>query len=143
MSNAYQKPLPHPDRESEGFWEGCKDHELRILRCNICDTYVHEPAPICHRCNAMDLSWQPVSGKGSVFTYAVVWAPTLPGFAEDVPYVVAWIELVEQPGLKLLSNVVGCEPKDVSVGMPVEVAFEDVTPDMTLHRFRPVHGRTG
>ncbi len=133
----YAKPVPQPDMDTKGFWEGCKAHELRILRCNACKTYVHTPAPICHQCNSMSLSWQKVSGKGKVFTFIVVHAPNLPGFNEDAPYVAAWIELAEQPGLKLISNVIGCKPSEVTVGMPVQVVFEDVTPEVTIPKFKP------
>ncbi len=138
MTTQYSKPLPQPDMESQGFWDGCKEHELRILRCDACSTYVHFPAPICHNCNAMGLSWRAVSGKGKVFTFVVVYQPVTPGFADDVPYVVAWIELDEQAGLKMVSNIVECDPSDVTIGMPVEVVFEDVTPEVTLPKFRPV-----
>jgi len=136
MTTGYEKPLPGPDIDSQGFWDGCKAHELRILRCNGCGAYVHQPAPICHRCNAMDLSWTPVSGKGKVFSFIVVYQATVPSFRDDVPYVVAWIELEEQTGLKMVSNVIGCEPSTVSVGMPVEVVFEDVTAEITLPKFK-------
>jgi len=137
MSTNYTRPLPLPDIDSQGFWDGCKAHELRILRCNGCGTYIHHPAPICHQCNAMDTRWETVSGLGTVFTYIVVHAANLPGFAEHVPYVTAWIELAEQKGLKLISNVVDCDPSDVHVGMPVQVVFEDATEEFSLPRFRP------
>ena len=133
----YAKPLPLPDAQTQGFWEGCKAHELRLLRCTRCGTYVHHPAPMCHACNATDLDWAQVSGQGRVYTWIVVHHAPLPGFQEDTPYVVAWVELEEQPGLRLLSNVVGCAPEDMAAGMPVRVEFNDVSDDVTLPVFRP------
>jgi len=133
----YSKPLPQPDPDTQAFWDGCKAHELRVLRCDRCGAYIHYPAPICHRCTSTSLTWTKLSGRGTVFTYIVVHAPNLPGFAEEAPYVVAWIELAEQPGLKMISNVVGCRPSEVTVGMPVRVTFEDATPEISIPRFVP------
>ena len=81
-----------------------------------------------------------VSGKGTVYSFVVVHQATMPGFAQDVPYVAAWIEFPEQSGLKMISNVIDCEPSEVFVGMSVEVTFEDVTEDVTLPKFRPTKG---
>ncbi len=138
MTTAYSRPIPAPDIDTQGFWDGCKAHELRIQRCNACGTYIHSPAPICHNCNAMDTSWAKVSGRGSVFTFIVVHAPNLPGWADHAPYTVAWIELDEQAGLKMISNVVECDPKDVQIGMPVEVVFEDADDEISIPRFKPL-----
>jgi uncharacterized OB-fold protein len=79
-----------------------------------------------------------MKGTGTVYSFIVVHQATLPGFGQEVPYVVAWIELSEQEGLKMVSNVIGCKPQEVTVGMPVEVAFDEVTPEITLPKFRPV-----
>ena len=131
------KPLPEPDRDSRGFWEGCRAHELRILRCRHCGTYVHQPAPRCHACHSGDLDWQRVSGRGRVYSWVVVHHGTLPGFADETPYVVAFVELVEQPGLRILSNVVGCDPAALRADLEVSVAFEDASDDVSLPVFRP------
>jgi uncharacterized OB-fold protein len=85
----------------------------------------------------MEVAWVPVSGKGSVYSFIVVRQANLPAFAAELPYVVAWVELAEQPGLKMVSNIVGCDPKDVRVGMPVQVTFEQATDEVTLPKFRP------
>ena len=132
------KPLPRPDPLTRGFWDGCREHELRLLRCDACGTYVHQPAPMCHACNATDLSWTPVRGEGGVYTWVVVHHAPNPGFQDETPYVVAWIELDEQPGLRILSNVIGCPPEQVQAGMRVRVEFRDTAGDVSLPVFRPV-----
>ena len=58
-----------------------------------------------------------------------------PGFRESLPYVMAYVDLDE--GLKMLTNIVDCPPDQVKIGMPVEVVYEDVTPEVTLAKFRP------
>lgn len=132
----HQKPLPRADEQTRGFWEGCKEHELRLLCCEDCDTYIHQPAAMCHACNSMRLGWKPVSGEGEVYSWVVVHHAPAPGFQNETPYVVAWIELVEQAGLRILSNVVDCPPEDVQAGMPVRVEFRDVTDEVTLPVFQ-------
>ena len=132
----HQKPLPRADEQTRGFWEGCKNRELRLLRCEDCGTYIHQPAAMCHACNSMRLGWKPVSGEGEVYSWVVVHHAPAPGFQNETPYVVAWIELVEQAGLRILSNVVDCPPADVQAGMPVRVEFRDVTDEVTLPVFQ-------
>jgi uncharacterized OB-fold protein len=131
------KPLPLPDEQTRGFWDGCRDHELRLLYCEDCATHIHQPAPMCHACNSMQLRWKPVSGDGEVYTWVVVHHAPGSGFQEETPYVVAWIELAEQPGLRILSNIVGCEPAQVHAGMRVRVEFRDVTDEVSLPVFCP------
>ena len=133
----YTKPLPAPDPLTEPFWEACRAHQLSMPRCQQCGMFVFFPAPMCHGCNGTEFAWERLSGRGSVYTFVVVHQATLPGFAADAPYVVAWIELIEQAGLKMVSNVVGCGPDEVHVGMPVEVTFDDVDTTYTLPKFRP------
>ncbi len=132
------KPLPLADDQSRGFWDGCREHELRLLRCEDCTTYVHEPAPMCHACNSMRLSWQPVSGHGEVYSWVVIHHAPAAGFQDDTPYVIAWVELSEQPGLRMLSNIVGCPAAQVRAGMRVSVEFRDVTDEISLPVFCPV-----
>ncbi len=132
----YTKPLPRPTNESAPFWEGCRRHELVIQRCEDCGVLIHYPKAICPGCQGSQLGWVRASGLGRVHTYTVIHRAFHPGFAEEVPYVAAVIELDE--GVRLLSNLAGVDPQDVHVGMPVEVFFEEVTPDVTLPKFRPV-----
>ncbi len=133
----HQKPLPLADEQTRGFWDGCKQHELRLLCCEDCDTYIHQPAAMCHACNSMRLGWKPVSGEGEVYSWVVVHHAPAPGFQEETPYVIAWIELVEQTGLRILSNIVECPAAKVQAGLPVRVVFRDVTDEVSLPLFIP------
>ena len=85
----------------------------------------------------MRLDWQPVSGEGVVYSWVVVHHAPAPGFQDETPYVVAWIELPEQAGLRILSNIVGCAADRVRAGMRVRVEFRDVSQDFSLPVFRP------
>ena len=131
----YTKPLPYPNEVSQPFWDAAKRHELRIQRCNACGTHIFYPREACSQCLSPDLIWIPVSGKGTLYSYTIAQAPTHPAFAEDVPYVIAIVELEEGP--RITTNLVGCLPDEVTIGMPVMASFEEVTPEVTLVKFRP------
>lgn len=135
MSGDYNKPLPVPSPVTEPFWRAACRHELVLQRCHACGRYVYYPRALCPHCLSDDLRWTPVSGRGSVYSFTVARRPTASVFADWVPYVIAVIELEEGP--RMTTNVVGCAPEDVRIGMAVEVVFEDVTDEVTLVKFRP------
>jgi uncharacterized OB-fold protein len=135
-----RRPHPVPDADSEGFWAAAKKGELRIRRCLSCRTYIHFPAPVCSVCASRDHEWALVSGRGTVYTFTIVAYATTPGFIP--PYAVAWIELEEQAGLRMLSDIVECPHDAVRIGMPVEVVFDklDGAVVAVVPRFRPRSG---
>jgi uncharacterized OB-fold protein len=133
--SAYAKPLPQVTPEMKPFWDAARRHELVVQRCTGCGAHRFPARDICSRCLSREAGWAPVSGRGEVFSWAVMHQVYHPGFAADVPYAVVVIELEE--GARLVSNLVDCPPGDVRAGLPVEVVFDDVTPDVTLPKFRP------
>ena len=133
---SYKKPLPRIDEESRGFWEALARHELYLQQCRDCGTKRFPPRAVCPACLSSATAWVRASGRGIVYTYTVTHQNQAPGFREELPYVLAVVELVEGP--RMMTNIVGCAPDAVRIGMPVEVTFEDVTPEITLAKFRPV-----
>jgi uncharacterized protein len=133
--SAYAKPLPQVTPEMKPFWDAARRHELVVQRCTGCGTHRFPARDICSRCLSRDAAWTPVSGRGSVFSWAIMHQVYHPGFAAEVPYAVVVIELDE--GARLVSNLVDCAPADIRAGMPVEVVFDDVAPDVSLPKFRP------
>lgn len=132
---AYGKPLPQPTSITRPFWEAARAHRLAIQGCASCGRYVFYPRPFCPHCGG-ELAWSDVSGRGTVYSFTVARRPTARAFEPDVPYVIAIVELAEGP--RLTTNVVGCAPEAVRIGMAVQVRFEDVTEEVTLVKFRPV-----
>jgi uncharacterized OB-fold protein len=130
---AYKKPLPRVDEETRGYWEALARHELYVQRCRDCGTTRFYPRAVCPKCLSSATEWLRASGRGTVYT--VTHQSQAPGFREELPYVLAYVELAEGP--RLMTNIVGCAPDAVRIGMPVEVVFEDVTPEITLPKFRP------
>jgi len=130
--------LPERSERTQRFWTAGGDGRLELLRCGQCGTYVHPPAPRCPTDQGTDLAWTPVSGRATVATFTVNHQPWMPGPA--LPYVVAIVEIAEQPSVRLTTNVVGCAPQDVRIGMPVRVTFEhhaDPDGDVWLPLFEP------
>jgi uncharacterized OB-fold protein len=133
--STYAKPLPEMTPTMKPFWDAARRHELVVQRCRGCGTPRFPARDICSRCLSRDAEWSRVSGRGTVFSWAVMHQVYHPGFASEVPYAVVVIELEE--GARLVTNVVGCPPGDIRAGLPVEVVFEDVAPEVTLPKFRP------
>jgi uncharacterized protein len=115
--------LPPLDELNRPFWTGGARGELLILRCQTCRDWVHPPVSPCPSCGGGELVPEPASGKGSVFTYTVNWHPFNP--EAPVPTLIAIVELREQDGLRFTTNIVGCPPEELRIGLPVEVRFEE------------------
>jgi uncharacterized OB-fold protein len=129
---------PFVDADNSAFWTGGADGALMIHRCRSCGTWFHPPAPVCRNCQSLEVGPERASGRGTVATYTVNVQQWLPG---SEPYLIAWVELAEQPGLRLTSNLVDVDAEDVSLGMPVEVVFEPHPDgDIWYPLFRPIAG---
>jgi uncharacterized OB-fold protein len=131
----YNKPFPNVNRDSKEFWAGCKSHELRFQKCKTCGHVRWPPSILCPMCYSKDTKWIVAEGKGRVYSFAVYHVAYHPGFENDLPYVVADVELEEGP--RLLTNIVGCRPDVVKCDMPVEVTWEDITEECSLPKFKP------
>lgn len=130
------RPLPVPDEDSRPFWEGCRRHQLLMQRCSACGVLRFHPRPMCSKCRSMVSEWVPVSGRGTIASRVVVHAPVLPAFQDRVPYAVVLVELDEDPGLRLVGNVLDAAPEQVRIGLPVRVAFEELTDEVTLPQWQ-------
>lgn len=134
-----QRPLPEPTLDDAPFWEGLKERRLLLQRCKACGAWRGLPAaPICPRCLSQDYAWEAVSGRGRLYTWTVVYQRYHPAFVQEIPYNVALVELEEGP--RLIARIVGCKNEDLRPNMPLEVGFEQVSPDFVLYHFRPVQG---
>ena len=130
------KPLPQVSPEMAPFFEAARRHQLVVQRCTGCGALRFPARSICSTCLAREATWVPVSGRGTVFSFAIMHQAVHPGFAAETPYAVVVVQLDEGP--RLLSNLVDCPTVEVRIGQPVDVVFDDVTPDVTLPKFRPL-----
>ena len=131
----WNKPLPTVSGETKPFWDACRRGQLLIQKCDRCDEFQFYPRGICANCWSEDIRWVTASGKGTVWTYTVTYQNRTPGFAEDVPYVLALVELEE--GVRMFTNIIECQPRDVSIGMPVEVTFVQANNQISVPYFKP------
>ncbi len=121
MTDTPFRVLPALDETNTFFWTSGADAQLRFLRCQGCGYWLHPPGPWCPACGGSELAPEPVSGRAVVATYTVNHQPWV-GPAD--PYVIAIVEFPEQEGLRLTTNIVGVAPEAVSIGMDVQVVFE-------------------
>lgn len=128
------KPLPQISADTRPFWEGCRQHLLKIQRCTGCGVFRWPPGYLCPKCLCSESQWVASQGKGRVYTFAVYHVAYHSGFQEEVPYVVAIVQLAEGP--RMMTNIIGSDPGEVYCGMPVEVAWDDVDDKITIPRFR-------
>ncbi len=131
------KPLPEITSLTKPFWEAAKKGELHLQRCMLCGHYQWYPRPSCQKCGSMKLEWVKASGLGRVYSFTVIRrvVGNSPDFANDIPFVVAEVDLDE--GVRVYSNIVDVKPEDVQIGMRVRVTFEEASPEIHLFKFRP------
>jgi uncharacterized OB-fold protein len=132
----YIKPIPMPDNVTATFWDAAKERKLLLQQCADCGERQFLPQSCCRGCLSENVDWIETSGMGKIYTFTIVHRPPSAVFREDAPYAVALVELDE--GVRMMSNIVGIEPDAVRVDMRVEVVFDDITPSITLPRFRPI-----
>ncbi len=128
------KPVPEVEPGLAPFFAAAKEERLVVQRCAGCGALRFPPRELCSGCLSTAVEWLEVSGRGEVFSFNVMHQVYHPGFAAEVPYAVVVIKLAEGP--KLVSNLVDCPVGEIRIGMPVEVVFETISPDVTLPKFR-------
>ena len=133
MPNA---PVPQP--ESEFYWSKAREGELWFRRCNVCRRAYFYPRDICPACFSRDTSWIRSSGRGSLYSFAIVHRPPSEAWRDLTPYVVAIVELEE--GVRMPTNLIGVapDPRSIRVGMPVIVKFKAVSDQVSIPVFEPL-----
>jgi uncharacterized OB-fold protein len=138
MTDIVAKPLPSISGFNRPFWQAAHRHEFRLQRCRACGKFWAPNGPVCPNCFSEEYDWESVSGKGKIASWVVFHKLYHEGFAADMPYNVAFVELAEGP--RVISNIVGVKNEDLRTGLPVEVVFEDVNDEITLPKFRLAAG---
>lgn len=124
--------IPVPTPETQHFWAGTREGELRLQRCKECREVYFPPRPFCRKCLSRNIEVFAASGRGTLLSYVISHRP-VPGF--DPPYSIAIVELEEGP--RMISNIVGCaqEPDELVLDMPLEVTFTPISDDIFLPQF--------
>jgi uncharacterized protein len=132
-----QRPLPVPDEASAPYWSAAAEHVLTVARCGACGQFCMPPDVVCPHCRSTEPQFEftPVSGHGTVRSWTVVRQAFLPGFEEDLPFVLVDVELVEQKELRLIGRLLDGPEAELQVGAAVTVGFEDLAPGVAVPAF--------
>ncbi|RME51527.1 MAG: Zn-ribbon domain-containing OB-fold protein [Caldilineae bacterium] len=130
------KPIPPIDPWTEPHWAAAREGKLLIQHCRACGRHIFYPRLACPYCAAAEPDWVEASGRGRVYTFTVVHNNAPSPFLDDMPFVIAVVELEE--GVRMMTNLVGCAPEAITCGMPVQVTFEKQTEAITLPKFTPL-----
>jgi uncharacterized OB-fold protein len=133
--DAMPKPRPQPTPVSQPFWDALRDERVELQRCADCGRWVYYPRSRCPACLSDRLRWTVVDGSGTVYTFTVAEQATAPPFADEVPQLLAVVELAE--GVRMSTTLVDVDPVDIAIGMPVAPVFDHGDDGITLLRFRP------
>ncbi|MYD43005.1 MAG: Zn-ribbon domain-containing OB-fold protein [Gammaproteobacteria bacterium] len=128
------KPHPIPTPETETFWQGLRDEQVLLQKCCSCGAWIFYPRSNCHKCLSSDLEWRQVSGEGTLYTFTIARQATSPHFVDEVPQLIAMIDLNE--GVRLTSTMVTNDPEELTVGAKVVPVFDHVSDKVTLLRYR-------
>jgi uncharacterized OB-fold protein len=131
------RPRPAPNETNRFYWEAASEHRLVLQRCDSCRLLQYPPDVVCVHCQSQSMTPTELSGTGTLYSFATVDRLFHVGFASVLPYIVGLVELDEQPGLRMLTNIVEAVPEDLRVGMAVKVVFED-RGAVTVPQFRPL-----
>jgi uncharacterized protein len=132
-----ERPVPVPDEASAPFWSAAAEHVLTVARCAECGQFTMPPDLVCPHCRTTNprFEFTPVSGHGTVRSWTVVRQAFLPGFEDDLPFVLVDVELVEQKELRLIGRLLDGVEADLHVGDAVVVGFEDLAPAVAVPAF--------
>jgi uncharacterized protein len=134
MTVELEKPRPRPTPVTAPFWDALRAERIVVQRCAACGGWVHYPRSRCSHCLSDALAWHEVSGGGTLYTFSVARQPTAPPFADEVPQIIAVVELDEGP--RLTTTLVGADPDAIRVGQRVVPVFDHGDDDVTLLRYR-------
>ncbi len=132
----YTKFLPEGIPEWQmPFWDSLRDRKAAVQRCDNCGTFRFIPKERCPKCLSSSSTWTAIAGTGEIYTYTVVHRGPTPAYQEEAPYIISHVTMTE--GFRMASNLRRVGPDDVRIGMPVELRYEEATPDWTLFYFEP------
>ena len=135
-----ERAIPKPTPETQHYWDGAREGELRLQRCKSCDQAYFPPRPFCPECSSRDVEVFKASGKGTLYSYVINHLKS-PGY--EPPFAIAVVELEEGP--RLMANILDCPqtPEALVLDMPLEVTWERLNDEITLPQFRPASGAAG
>jgi uncharacterized OB-fold protein len=133
---AHGIPTPTLFEWNRPFFAGGIEGRLVLQRCRRCKRLIYYPRILCPFCFSTEYEWETLSGRGTVYSFAIVWRPNHPAFAEQIPIILAVVDLSE--GVQMVTTLVGCAQEAVEIGMQVTAVFEKIADGIALPKFEPV-----
>lgn len=133
---SWNKPLPVPTPISQPYWDGLKAHTVRIQQCERCQHWIFFPRAHCPACASRQLAWRTISGEATLYSFTVARVPTLPEFSDEMPQLLAVVQLKEGPHLN--TTIVGAAPETLKIGQALRPVFDDRPGVATLLRYTPL-----
>ena len=133
------KPVPHPSDVSQPYWDGLKQGVLTLQRCARCERYRHYPRLVCDNCYSVDVEWVEASGRGTLHSWTVSHHAFHPGFAGELPYILAIVDLEE--GVRAMGRLGGVSPGEIRIGLAVRFSAEQRDDGLALPHFLPTAAR--
>jgi uncharacterized OB-fold protein len=130
-------PAPHLTDWNRPYFDAAAAGRLVLQLCGQCRKTIYYPRIACPSCLSSELTWEPTSGLGSIYSYTVVWRPGNPAFNPYIPIVIVAVQLDDGP--LMIANLEHCDSDAVEIGMAVEVCFSAIEGGPVLPRFRPVN----
>jgi uncharacterized OB-fold protein len=118
------------------FWDSLRQRSIKVQRCASCGAFRHVPKEICAKCYSTSFSWEPVSGRGVVYTYTVVHRAPTPAYQANAPYTI--VHVVMDEGFRMVGTMTGTDPDSTEIGAPVRVVYTDLSTEWTIVEFEPV-----
>lgn len=137
MSWVPGRPVPRPDADSAPFFRAAAAGEVRVPRCTDCGRFHWYPAAMCPACGSEAIEWPAISGRGEIFSYTIVRHPLKEWLVGRVPYVLGLVDLLDAPGVRLVTEIMNVDVDDVRIGLPVEAVFEVLDDQTGLVHFQP------
>jgi uncharacterized OB-fold protein len=132
---AAKRLAPTPDPWTEPFWQATRERRLAIQTCEACGSLQHPPGLMCRRCGGSELGWRDVSGRGELYSFTVSEQSFVPGFEDALPLPIGLVEIVEQSGVRLLTNLLVDDVESLRVGIALRVVFEPIADGYVLPQF--------
>lgn len=134
-SELFAKPLPLITPTTKPFWDGLREEVINLQFCSSCDRHIFYPRSHCPSCLTPEIDWQPISGEGTLHTFTITSQPTAPHFADEVPQMLAMVDL--DAGIRMTSTLANVSRENIKVGMRLQPFFDHVNEVVTLLRFQP------
>ena len=137
-ATTYGLPYPRATATNAPFWDALRRRQVMLQRCGECGSWIWPISAMCQSCWSEDVSWEEVSGKGTINSWIRYHRAFSREYEDVLPYNV--IEVTLREGIRLISNLVAEDETALQCGVPVRPFFDDVTDDLTLLRFTPDRG---